>query len=346
MNEHEFSYRKELEQLQFTSEQKQQMIAALTKEDQSEFSASKHHRRPFVKIAILSAAALGVLVVGAGATGALKSLPEAFAGIFSEEQTEVADQIGYPIGAMATSNGVTITADAILGDAYNACMVYTIQREDGQPLTTNVEGLQFEDSDMNMTGMGGASGYSYFFDQDPNDNAIQYVESISGDEPLKKGTVKVEFKNLTQTRLDDSDSGTKTLVEGDWKLKFQVNYEDSTVALPAGQTFQQDGMHFAIEELSLSKVGIRVHYTVDQKLPCKTSDEKQRELEDKIFTNMTIQIVKKDGTILDASNLGGFWTPEDGKTDCLKSGMLPEIISLDEVESVIVGGVTVPVAAE
>ena len=33
--------------------------------------------------------------------------------------TQVMDQIGYPIGASDTDNGVTVTAEAILFDGYN-----------------------------------------------------------------------------------------------------------------------------------------------------------------------------------------------------------------------------------
>ena len=48
-------------------------------------------------------------------------------------ETEIIDRIGYPIGASATSNGVTITADAIMGDTYSYAIVYSIRQDDGSP---------------------------------------------------------------------------------------------------------------------------------------------------------------------------------------------------------------------
>lgn len=46
---------------------------------------------------------------------------DAFAGLFGggPAETEIIDRIGCPIGASATSNGVTITADAIMGDTHS-----------------------------------------------------------------------------------------------------------------------------------------------------------------------------------------------------------------------------------
>ena len=85
--------------------------------------------------ALLAACLAAALAVGAGASGVLKSAAEVFAPIFggSAAQTEVIDKIGHPIGAGDTDNGVTITADAIIGDTYNAAIVYTIRRDDGTP---------------------------------------------------------------------------------------------------------------------------------------------------------------------------------------------------------------------
>ncbi|MFR2950670.1 MAG: hypothetical protein ACLTKG_04690 [Collinsella intestinalis] len=46
-------------------------------------------------------------------------------------QTELIDRIGRPIGASCTSNGITITADAIVGMRHAYAVVYTIGKDDG-----------------------------------------------------------------------------------------------------------------------------------------------------------------------------------------------------------------------
>ena len=128
----QYEYQQALDSLRFTPEQK----AALA--DRAVRSAQREVRRrwPVGRALVIAAALAAVLMAGAGASGVLKSAAEAFAPILggSAAQTEIIDKIGYPIGAGDTDNGVTITADAIIGDAYNACIVYTIRRDDGTSL--------------------------------------------------------------------------------------------------------------------------------------------------------------------------------------------------------------------
>ena len=85
---------------------------------------------------LAAAAAVLVLAVGtAGATGILRSAAEVFSPLFggAPAQTEIIDKIGYPVGASDTDNGVTVTADAVMGDAYNAAVVFTFRTDDGSP---------------------------------------------------------------------------------------------------------------------------------------------------------------------------------------------------------------------
>lgn len=126
-------YRDSMDRLHFTQEQKQEMVNRLM-----EAGPVSSVRRPlrFRRFAAVGATAALALSLGvAGATGALGSAGDAFAGLFGggPAETEIIDQIGYPIGASATSNGVTITADAIMGDTYSYAIVYSIRRDDGSP---------------------------------------------------------------------------------------------------------------------------------------------------------------------------------------------------------------------
>ena len=129
-----FEYKENLDALHFTPEQKA-AIATRAAEAAAAQSAPVR-RRPILRTALIAACLAVVLGVTAGATGILKSAAEAFAPIFgtSAAQTEIIDQIGYPVGASDTDNGVTVTADAVMGDAYNAVIVYTISRDDGTRL--------------------------------------------------------------------------------------------------------------------------------------------------------------------------------------------------------------------
>ena len=126
-------YQQALDGLCYTPEQKARLAARAAEAARQPIRKA---RRPFGKIAVLAACLAVVLAVGAGASGVLKSAAESFGAIFGSgaAQTEVIDKIGHPIGASDTDNGVTVTADAIIGDAYNAAIIYTIRRDDGTPL--------------------------------------------------------------------------------------------------------------------------------------------------------------------------------------------------------------------
>ena len=52
------------------------------------------------------------------------------------------------------------------------------------------------------------------------------------------------------------------VAEGTWKMKFAIDYEDTSVALPAGQALDVDGMDATVEAISLSPLSLAVDYTV------------------------------------------------------------------------------------
>ena len=294
-------------------------------------------------------------MVGAGATGGLKPAVESFSDIFggSAAQTEVIDKIGRPIGASDTDNGVTIIADAIIGDAYNAAIVYTIRRDDGTPLLpedANEKGLLmggFGGTWLEVTG--GSHGSAWFVDEVPGDNTIQLVQTISADVPITKRTATAEFEDLRG--WDEAAGEAATLIEGHWKFRFDVDYEDSSVTLVGGETFTQDGMTFTVDSVSVSPIAVRVAYTVDSEVQWsdapsgRESEEDSRQME-RYFENVEILLTKKDGTVIDMSSSGGGIRPDHGVTVCDKGGIFDEIIPLEELESISVGGILYPIPAE
>ena len=211
----------------------------------------------FWLLAIRFSFAALVLAVGAGATGGLKTVAQAFAGVFGPTaDTQVMDQIGYPIGASDTDNGVTVTAEAILFDGYNYLMTYSIAREDGTAFS--VEEIPQGEGRLNLTwdsadstigrNTTGAHGSSYFYDADPTDAAIQYVETMSYHEQAQAGgTVKITLQDLRT--VGDRETASQVLAEGTWNLKFQLKAGDLSVRLPVGQTLEWNGMTATIDAL-------------------------------------------------------------------------------------------------
>ena len=352
------TYRQSLDELHFTREEKNAMVDRLTA-GESRGSGKVRSIRRTVTVGV--AAAL-LMTMGVGAAVTLTPAGEVFASVFggAPAQTEILDRMGVPIGASDTDNGVTITADAIIGDTYSYAVVYSIARDDGQPLaedltplggTDGTLPLTFDQSDTFIRMLGGSHGSAYFYDADPTDAAIQYVVMMTMDTPIEPGTATATFQNLY---LCSEDARDRTLLaEGNWKIRFQFNFPDSGVSLDAGQTFQLSGMEATLDGVTLSPLSIQVDYTVWEELVWDHQDqaegqmsEHDREQSYRFFESLPVTVNFTDGTALDLSGNGGGIRPEDGKTVCQKGRVFEEILDLSTVASVTVGDITLSVEAE
>ena len=345
-------YQHTLDSLHFTPEQKSDIARRALQAAQEQQSRT---RRPIRRTILIAAAAVLILAVGtAGATGILKSAAEVFAPIFggSAAQTEIIDKIGYPIGASDTAGGVTITADAVMGDAYNAAIVFTITRDDGTallPAGTEDAMLLVRGGGADLNILGGTHGSSWFVDEDPTDNTVQLIQTISADVPINDCTATAEFDNLW---LWDEENGEAVpFAEGTWKLRFDVRYEDASITLGGGETFTQDGMTFTIDSITLSPVAYKVDYTVDSEVVWSNSGSGRQSEEDRLttqryFENVEILLTLTDGTVIDLSNAGGSIGPEDGVTVCSKGEVFSEVLPMEDMASISVGGVVYDLTAE
>ena len=333
-------YKDTMDNLRFTPEQKAHMTDRLME------AAESSHRRPHTfrrGVAVGVAAALALSVGVAGATGVLEDVGKSFSAIFgASAQTEVIDQIGYPVGASATANGVTITADAIVGDTYSYAVVYTIQREDGEALVsddvlarasdTAALPLTFQSQDTTPRDYkGGSHARHWFYDADPADSAIQFVELRTQSAPIEPGEVTVQLRDL-EVYNEDYTART-TLAKGSWTLKFQLDFENSSRVLPCGQTFRLDGAEAVLNTVTLSPLSIQVDYTV-----CGEGDLSLDWIEP-----LSLSLTYTDGTTLDLSHAGGTSAYGEDAVNCQKSMIFDQIMALDEVASVTVGDVVIPV---
>ena len=200
-----------------------------------------------------------------------------------------------------------------------------------------------------MNVWGGSHGGSRFVVEDPASSSIQLVETISADRPINDCTATGSFENIY--KWDEETGEAVPVVEGRWKVKFEMAYEDSSIALGNGETFVQNGMTFTIDSITLSPVAYKVDYTVDSEVEWTTSgsgrqsEEDSRQME-RYFENVEILLTLTDGTVVDLSNAGGSIGPEDGVTVCSKGEMLSEVIPMEDMASISVGGVVFPITAE
>ena len=320
-----------------------------------------HRRSPHRIAAAIGIAA--VLALGGGtayATGTLARAADSLAAVFGAgpAPTELIDQIGRPIGASCTSNGITITADAIIGMRNAYAVVYTIEKDDGtafDELTMNERGVY----NLNLDGGGSinaltalrlgvdaSGGTRYTFDADPADNSLQIVEMtrIGGsDVSLVGETLHFNATEIGFTRVgeDGRDLPSQAIATGDWNMSFKIDYEDLSVDLPVGQTFTINGNSAVVDELDVSPLGATITYTVDAvdgpsgPTGLETGAEKRVGYGD--FT-----VTFTDGT---TQELGSGYTSwqRDGKTVVQKTWFFDQIRDVDDIASITVGDLTVPV---
>lgn len=336
----------------------------------SRIATGRRQARPFARRPKVHriAAALGIaalLTIGGGtayATGTLARAADSLAAVFGAgpAQTELIDRIGRPLDASCTSNGITITADAIIGMRHAYAVVYTIEKDDGtafDELTMNENGafnlfLEGGGSINALTalrlGVKGGYGSSHTFDADPSDNAIQLVEMMSltgSDSSLVGETLHFDASKLLYfpegKQADGRDLPAETLATGDWSMSFKIDYEDLSVDLPAGQTFTINGNNAVMNELAISPLGADVTYTVDavdgpsEPTGRETNSENRAGHGD--FT-----VIFADGTTQELGSGYGSWQ-ESGKTVVQKTYFFNQIRDVDDIVSITIGDLTIPV---
>ena len=360
------AYNTALDELHFSEEAKNRMIDRLmAAAEQPAQPVSVHRVRRFPRVAAVGVAAALVLSIGAGATGAFRSAGDVFAGVFGPTaDTEIIDQIGHPIGASDMAGGVTVTADAILFDGYNYLISYTLEKEDGSAFDctknpdTGLYDLGWKRSDSTIgRGVDGATGSSCFYDADPSDNAIQYVETMSYNDTVQTGgTAKITLSDLSAMNSETGEM--QTIAKGSWRLKFKLEADNSAVKLPAGQTIEVNGLSASVDKVVISPIGYHVVYTVDgeakfdtvytefgEEIPYDTESGQEPASMSTTWESYSAKLLvtKTDGTVLDFSDCGGSMDPHDGKTVCTRQGTFDTVIPLDDIASVTIGSVSIPI---
>ncbi|MCD8356811.1 MAG: DUF4179 domain-containing protein [Clostridia bacterium] len=350
MKKHLNKYWQDMDSLHYTQEQKSRLASAAIHIAEMEEQQQTRKRRPMRRIALVMAAALAILIGTASATGALKSLAEIFSPVWgsSEEQIELMGAMGQAIGVSDTDNGITITADGVIGDKYNTCIVYTIAWDNNKdfPLPEDWQEnpdthlLNFVSDDIDLSASHGLSGMTWFTDHDPTDNEIQYCQTFSGDIELPLGNTTATFENLQYMSTNNAEPAI--VFEGNWKLNFDIDYLDSSISLGKEQSFSYDGLNdekVTVKDVTLSPVGIHIGYELPSDILEKTYHESYSV--DERMSEIPITLTKTDGTVLNLTKQCGYtvWRDQAERVRS-KSGTFNEIIPLDDMATLTIGDIS------
>ncbi len=311
-------------------------------------------KRP-IALKVAAAAAGIVLALGAGgygvaaAAGILPAPSEVFSDVFGDgpAQTRIIDKIGYPLDASAMSNGMTVTARAVIGDANGFAVVFDVTFEDDWPF--DLEDIRSAANDrlmlawneggpgLTVDGAMAMTGGSYFYDADPSDNTIQYVVNYDQVKLFLGGSIAGRTARVSLTELDrfTDDGRIETVVTGNWDLKFELNYEDTTVSVPAGQMTTLAGHDVTVNAISVSDTGVTVDYDVTGYDVDGTDTSKLFEL--------PVTVTFADGSRESFESGGGTSDKHDDVESVSWSQTFDHIHNAEDATSITIGDVTIPV---
>lgn len=366
-------YRHALEHISFTDNAKQHMANSIAQSvassdaatAQSNFNGTRRKpriaRHPVRTVARIAAvtAVLAIVIGGAGtamATGVLPLPSDMLSDIFDgpASQTEIIDRIGRPVGASCSNNGVTVTADAIMGDKDMVTIAYTLTFDDPAALKKLSEPGEngtiagSVDGNVYVDGEHGGQGQSWLIDKNPNDSSIQYFAQFSVESPGLMGrTVRTHINSLVVPRAGKELPEYKKILTGPWDLKFQLNYEDTSVTIPAPKSVNFNGTKATIQEATVSCVGVSVRYNTDRSIEHDNNSGKMSQnMEESMDAvgNIPLIVTFKDGHVEDATSHSGYFANklDNGTTDVHKTWPFSQVCDTDKIASVQIGDTVIP----
>lgn len=366
-------YRHALEHISFTDNAKQHMANSIAQSvassdaatAQSNFNGTRRKpriaRHPVRTVARIAAvtAVLAIVIGGAGtamATGVLPLPSDMLSDIFDgpASQTEIIDRIGRPVGASCSNNGVTVTADAIMGDKDMVTIAYTLTFDDPAALKKLSEPGEngtiagSVDGNVYVDGEHGGQGQSWLIDKNPNDSSIQYFAQFSVESPGLMGrTVRTHINSLVVPRAGKELPEYKKILTGPWDLKFQLNYEDTSVTIPAPKSVNFNGTKATIQEATVSCVGVSVRYNIDRSIEHDNNSGKMSQnMEESMDAvgNIPLIVTFKDGHVEDATSHSGYFANklDNGTTDVHKTWPFSHVCDTDKIASVQIGDTVIP----
>ena len=282
-------YRETMKDLSFTQEQKEAMVDRLLAESPQTVT-HRPRKRLLIAVAVL------LVLTGTAAAGGFHALAQVVAQIIdpnaAQSQTQIIDDHFSPIGISDTDNGVTITVEGVVGDTNSISVLYSITRDNGEPLIPPSEKTaQVSDGD-----------HLLFFETNTSHELTESLASASGTgnvevldfhvsaptlyflttwtyfntEVHRGGQVEVTFENLYAEKVSVTEIGRLTshkipLVQGTWNLAFDLDYEPAALTLPTDQTFHYKELTGAITDLCISPLSFHLAHGLSRRyhvLPC------------------------------------------------------------------------------
>ncbi len=312
--------------------------------------------RKGLAIALAAALVLALTVSVGAATGTFQTLEDLFSPAFRGGVTappldmEIVEKLGHPVGVSATDNGVTVTVDSVIRDRYTCSIIVSIESHSLKinELICNWAELKIGGKDLGSS-LGGTTISV------PSSDTVQIVLEWDSQEPIPDGDAVLTISEIC---LNPHRFLREKTIEGKWELEFDLGYEDVSLDLPAGQAVNVEGANVTLNEIFISPMSVRVDYTADLDgldLEGIVRDDPYEMSLRWCLECLDIVITQNDGTRffmteyhLDENEGGhtqsgnGIVEKQEGEWKGFSSMRFDQILPLDEIESITIEGVEIP----
>ncbi len=259
-------YKDKFDEIKFSDEEKIDLInqvkVSLEKEQTKykEEKSSKVRVRPILKYSLVAVFVL-MFSVSAFATDILKSVIEIFSPMFGSqrEQIEIIEDMGTVIGISDTHDGITITANAVIGDVNNITVIYTVTNlpENTKYVQSDYATLEFPTFDATV------DSYCGYLTSEEKPGEVQIIQSnyILGEVPIGS-MVNAKFDGLYYSEGIEGETAIK-LSDKTWNIEFKLDYVDTSRTIDVNESFVRNGIKFNLEQIIISPFSIKANYTVD-----------------------------------------------------------------------------------
>lgn len=302
------------------------------------------------KVVLLAAcvAAFAMVTIGYAAGVDLDRTFMAWFGPSTEEQIEALKGAGTVIGEEQEIGGTTVRVREAIGDESSVNVLIDVIAPEGTALDADQYTFYRPFVDVE-----GATGLGYHFeeleDKDAPDNVYSTVLVLSSAEPLNGKRVSLQLKDLCIYKQEDErkareqgvavnpkdyiDDAYRVILPGEWKLEFNLNYEETSVKTYPNVKVESGGETAVVKELRVSPISM----SVDLRRSLLAITGGKDEMEQAVVFDSAIedvQIRMKDGTVLEPNSGGTF---SEGRTVKLDV-QYGKIINVEDIDSITLYG--------
>ncbi len=253
-------------------------------------------------------------------------------------QVDLLNKSGTPINQCSKSNGTTITLHSAISDKNSIYVLFDVIAPEGTKLNSS-DRYDFEPSHLMYDSFNRHSDLTWSIraqpDSEPNDNKKTFILQVNSNDDLHSQAIRLSFSNLI---VIDKDGQERPVLKGNWKFTFTLKGNAESKVITVNKEIHYTGQDkkgspkmvpitCTVTTISLSPLSATICFTnlkgaEDFQIPYTFT------LQDKAGKKYSVKL--KSGM--------------ENKTFCTRTYLFDSPIDLNNISSVTIGDLTVPVS--